>query len=244
MNHYTADLHIHTALSPCADCDMTPPAIVQQAVEQGLDIIAICDHNAAANAAGTQQAAPSQLCVLAGIEITTCEEVHVVGLFADASKAMQVAAHVQRGLPTSFEPAPGMSPQLVLDSDGTVVGHEPHMLAAASALNLAEAVALIRRHHGVAIAAHVDRPSFSVLSQLGFFPEDVTFDALEISEAGVRKGRHRDLAGQAPALVSGSDAHFLAGIGASTTRLQMRAPTFAELVLALRAQEGRRCCVA
>ena len=82
-----ADLHIHTALSPCADGEMTPPAIVHEAVMKGLGMIAICDHNSAANTEAVQKAAGGLLTVIAGMEITTAEEVHVIGLFPTVQSA-------------------------------------------------------------------------------------------------------------------------------------------------------------
>ena len=89
MNVCFADLHVHTALSPCADAGMTPPAIVDAALAEGLAMIAVCDHNTARNAAAVQAAAGARLAVIAGIEITTAEEVHVVGLFPTPSAAAE-----------------------------------------------------------------------------------------------------------------------------------------------------------
>ncbi|MCX5758981.1 MAG: PHP domain-containing protein, partial [Candidatus Hydrogenedentes bacterium] len=99
MRRFAADLHIHTALSACADDDMTPPAIVAAALEQGLDMIAICDHNSAGNAAAVQAAAGDALAVIAGMEITTAEEAHVLGLFPDAASAEAAGQEVRDTLP-------------------------------------------------------------------------------------------------------------------------------------------------
>ncbi len=49
MKTYQAELHIHTVLSPCAGIEMIPPLIVQQAIQSGLNLIAITDHNASEN---------------------------------------------------------------------------------------------------------------------------------------------------------------------------------------------------
>ena len=51
-----ADLHIHTVLSPCASRQMRPRAIVREAMEKGMAVIAVCDHNSAANARAVRQA--------------------------------------------------------------------------------------------------------------------------------------------------------------------------------------------
>ena len=98
MNVCFADLHVHTALSPCADDEMTPPAIVAAALAEGLAMIAVCDHNSARNVAAVQEAAGERLAVLAGMEITTAEECHVVGLFPDASAAQAAGAEVGASL--------------------------------------------------------------------------------------------------------------------------------------------------
>jgi len=34
MNRLAADMHVHTVLSPCASREMTPPAIVREAVRR------------------------------------------------------------------------------------------------------------------------------------------------------------------------------------------------------------------
>ena len=94
VNVCAADLHVHTALSPCAENDMTPPAIVERALAEGLGMIAVCDHNSARNAAAVQEAAGARLTVLAGMEITTVEECHVVALFPDAAAALAAGAEV------------------------------------------------------------------------------------------------------------------------------------------------------
>ena len=94
-----ADLHIHTALSPCASEEMRPPAIVREALKKGLDMIAICDHNTAGNVKATQTAAAGYLTVIPGIEITTAEEVHVLGLFPSSEEATAIATEVRNTLP-------------------------------------------------------------------------------------------------------------------------------------------------
>lgn len=249
MKPLLADLHIHTALSPCAAREMTPPAIVRTALEAGLSMIAICDHNAATNTAATQMAgARVGLAVLAAMEITTAEEVHVVGVFPDSSSACAAAAEVQATLPDAnaayYE---RFGPQQELDADGRVLAMEPKMLATASTLDLAAAVALIHEHGGLAIAAHVNRPSYSVLSQLGLFPDDAAFDALEVfTPCGPAAAPHaaatdalRALNRDELAVLAASDAHFLADIGRCRTELTLDAPTFDELALALRGIDGR-----
>ncbi len=244
MNAFLADLHIHTVLSPCAAEDMTPPAIVQAALDSGLSMIAICDHNAAGNTAATQAAAGDRLAVLAGMELTTAEEVHVLALFPDAAHAGAAAAEVGATLP----PADAayyrrFGPQRQMDSHGRVLGLEQRMLAVASTFELSAAVELIHRNDGVAVAAHVNRPSFSVISQLGLFPRDAGFDAIEVFSAPGFPSRAPEFAGYGLPVLASSDSHSLGDIGSARSVFVMEAPTFNEFVLALRGAGGRgvRC---
>lgn len=239
-----ADLHIHTVLSPCAAPEMTPTAIVQEAIDKRIAMVAICDHNSAGNTAATQRAAGDRLSVIAGIEITTREEVHLVGLFPDARAARTVGDRVKATLPDLTDPPHWMGEQKLMSSRSRVLGIEPKMLHAASTFSLEQAVDLIHEHGGLAIAAHLDRPSFSVLSQLGMLPEGLALDAIEVSPAGVKKGSQHSLATHGFTVVCSSDAHSLEEIGDGQTLLEVETATFQELAKALAARDGRRCCVA
>jgi predicted metal-dependent phosphoesterase TrpH len=243
MRNMAADLHIHTALSPCADREMTPPAVVDTALAKGLGIIAVCDHNSAGNIAATQQAAGRRISVLAGIEICTSEEVHVVGLFPSAGEALAVAEEIRDGLPESWIVSGRFEQQFLVDKDGRQWGLETRMLSASCALTLSETVELIKEYGGLAVAAHVDRPAFGVIGQLGLLPQDVEFDALEVSAVAPRKWANIFCEYGFPVITS-SDAHFLSAIGASNTLLRLLEPTFSELTLALQGVDGRACTIA
>jgi PHP family Zn ribbon phosphoesterase len=255
MKRLAADMHIHTVLSPCASREMTPPAIAREASVKGIAVIAVCDHNTAGNVRAVMGAAaliPDGPVVIAGIEITTAEEVHVLGWFPGPADACAVADEVAAGLPpwrplalrtvaasVSREPE-----QQLMDAAGNVTGVETRMLAAASRFTLSETVDLIHRHGGLAVAAHVDRRSFSVPGQLGFIPDDVPFDALEISAGGASRGRAADFLGHGLPLLSSSDCHFLGDMGSGFTLLEVSEPAFDEIAKALGNRDGRRCAIA
>lgn len=244
LKQYRADLHTHTALSPCGSEEMTPPAIVARALEVGLDMIAISDHNTAGNVRAVQRAAEEaggRLAVLAGMEITSAEEVHVLGLFAEVDAAEQVSAKLRALLSTADDHYYSFfGEQPLLAADGRQVGAETATLAWATPLDLGETVQLIHAAGGLAIAAHVDRKAFGVFSQLGFFPPDSEFDGIEVS---------RHVAGKPGALeqyevlglpiIRSSDSHFLEEIGSASTDLLLAEPTFAELALAFAERDGR-----
>ncbi len=261
MKTILADLHIHTALSPCASRHMLPRTIVHTCLDRGLTMIAICDHNSAANISAVAEAARREsgeaLKVVPGIEVTTREEVHVLGLFPALEGALAVGESILETLPgnrlteepsNSAAAAPDNG-QWILDWAGRRTATERHLLTAASGYGLEQAVNLIRRHGGFAVAAHVDRRAFSVLGQLGFFPETPRFFAAEISAAGVarmRKGKLsiEEMRASGLPLISGSDSHSPEEIACSYTVFRVTEPCFAELVLAIQGVGSRRCQIA
>jgi PHP family Zn ribbon phosphoesterase len=244
LRSFRADLHIHTALSPCADGEMTPPAIVAAATKAGLDVIAIADHNSAGNVAAVQQAAKDAgngLTVLPGMEITSAEEAHVLGVFPDLQSAEGAAAQLRTLLPQAdSEYYSYFGEQPLFAASGQVVGSETVTLAGASPLDLSATVEFIHRLGGLAIAAHVDRKAFSVYSQLGFFPTEAGFDGVEVSRR-IQNGSPLmdEYSTLALPLVGCSDSHFLEEIGTGTTELRLADAGFSELALAFAGAEGR-----
>ncbi len=241
---YRADLHIHTALSPCASEEMTPPAIVAAALRAGLDMIAVSDHNSAGNVAAVQEAARAAggaLAVIAGMEITSMEEAHVLALFPDAAAAEGVSSHLRGMLPELGEHYRSyFGDQPLMDQAGSVTGKETVALAFATPLDLNDTVEIIHGAGGLAIAAHVDRKTFSVFSQLGFFPTDAGFDGVEVSRhVKPDSPRLQEFAALGLPLTGSSDSHYLEDIGTASTELRLAAPTFPELVLAFAEAEGR-----
>jgi len=241
LRPFCGDLHIHTALSPCGGDEMTPAAVVAAALERGLALIAICDHNSARNAAAVGEAAGDRLAVLPGMEITTAEEAHVVGLFPTAAAALAAAEEVGRGLPLAdAEYTTFFGEQPVLAADGTPLDRETRALALATALSLDAAVALIHRHDGLAVAAHADRRPFGVIAQLGVFPAGAGFDAIEVSRHVARHPeRLEELWRQGLPILSASDAHYLEDVGAACSRITAAAASFAETAAAMAGLDAR-----
>jgi len=223
---------------------MSPPRVVEQALATGLDLIAICDHNAVGNVGAFKEAAAGKgLVVIAGIEITTAEEIHVVGLFPDQPSAQLVARRVLSTLPImgpQYERRFGE--QVLMDRNGCQTGRENRALALATALTLEETVSLIRDSRGLAIAAHIERPSFSVYSQLGDLPRWIPFDAIEVSPAAQRPmiGLREKFARYGFPMIASSDSHYLHEIGRARTFIEAAEATFEELAVAMRGEDGRR----
>ena len=243
MRTIRADLHLHTCLSPCGGFDVTPSAVVSRAAELGLDIIAICDHNSAENVSAARQAAkrlgPAAPCVLAGMEITSAEEVHMVSLFDDLETALTMQAmvfdHLQQGEnnPDLF----GM--QIVANADDEVEYFNERLLIGATDLTVADIVQRVHSLGGLVIAAHIDRPAFSLISNLGLIPPELKLDAVEISRLHDPADSGQWLFGADLPVVTSSDAHHLEDIGAVWTELTVDSPCLAELALALAGAKGR-----
>ncbi len=238
---FRADLHIHSCLSPCGELTMSPRAIVDRARKAGLDIIALCDHNAAGNAeAAVRAAAGTGLAVLPGMEIVSAEEVHVLALFAAMDGARPVLEAVERSLPDGGPKTAYVEDQVLVDENDEVTGFHPFFLMGATRLPVHEVVGLVHAHGGLAVAAHYDRGSFSVLSQLGFIPPGLAFDALEVFTPA---GAGPPFPGPPPSgfpLVRFSDAHRPEEIGAPRTDFLLASPTLEEIRKALAGAGGRR----
>jgi predicted metal-dependent phosphoesterase TrpH len=230
-----ADLHVHTCLSPCATLDMTPQKILRKAGEKNLAMIAITDHNSAENTPAMAAASRlTGLCVIPGLEITTAEEVHVLGLFPEVEHALSMQSLVYDTLQAGRNDEDLFGMQVVANEFEEVEGFNTRLLIGATELRVDEAVSAIHQRDGLAIAAHVDRQSFSVLTQLGFIPEDLKFDALEISRhLTLEEARSRFRQYERYPFITGSDAHDLNEIGVSPTRLRMERPGFPGLRMAL-----------
>ncbi|MBP1766800.1 MAG: hypothetical protein H6P98_915 [Candidatus Aminicenantes bacterium] len=233
MKTFRADLHIHTCLSPCADILMSPRSIAAAARRKDLDVVGICDHNSAENAAAVAEAAGRLgIRALPGLEVTSREEVHILALFDELESALSLQEHVYAALPgENNEEIFGL--QVVASADDEVLGTSGRFLAGATVLSLADVIGAVHDLRGLAVASHVDREGFGIIGQLGFIPADLPLDALEISRR-LTFQEGRAAFGRTRPLITGSDAHFLEEIGLAATCFQLEAATVREIGLALR----------
>jgi hypothetical protein len=237
---FNCDFHIHTCLSPCADLDMHPQALVERALEAGLDLIAICDHNSSENVPFVINAARGKkLNVLPGMEVTTSEEVHILAIFDSLPDLNKIQELVYQHLPGENDER-RFGVQAIVNENGEVEGINKKLLIGATDLSLDKLLNHIHQLNGLAIAAHIDRESFSVLGQLGFIDETIKFEALEVTPAtGIERARikYRELSNY-PFIIS-SDAHFLKDIGTASTRVVLQEASIIELKMAFARQNGR-----
>jgi len=219
---------------------MHPMALVQRAIEAKLDMIAICDHNSSANVPYVIKASEtSNLKILPGMEITTSEEVHLLAIFDSLSNLILLQNIIDQHLPGEND-EDRFGVQAIVNENGEVEGINNQLLIGATDLSLDTLISYIHQFNGLAVAAHIDRESFSVLSQLGFIDDNVGFDALEITPlTGFNQARIRYPELSKYSFIVSSDSHFIKDIGQAFTRLSLQEPSFAELKLALKRQNGR-----
>ena len=234
MKEWRADLHVHTCLSPCAEPEMMPTAIVRQASTVGLNVLGICDHNSSENvAAVTRAGVRESIAVMPGIEITSREEVHILGLFKTEKELEGVQSVVYQNLPGENDES-AFGPQTIVDERDRAVGVNTRLLIGATDLALEKVVGLIHDFGGLAIASHIDRQRFGIIGQLGFIPEGLELDAVEVSpDASVQ-----DWDGFP--VITSSDAHSLKDIGRSSTAFFAEEASVEEMGKALRTEDGRR----
>ena len=147
------DLHVHTVLSACAKSEMTPPRIVERALDLGLAGIAITDHNSAENAQAVQEAATGTgLAVLAGLEIQTAEEVDLLTIFSEMEQALAVQERVYAGLGEAQNRPEFFGEQIVVDGRGYPIRENTRLLQGRTDLTVEAAVRLVHDHQGLAVA--------------------------------------------------------------------------------------------
>jgi PHP family Zn ribbon phosphoesterase len=244
LKAYVADLHIHTVLSPCAEVEMIPPLIVEEALARGINLIAITDHNASANIEAVQRAAAGTgLAVLPGMELQTREEVHLLCLFDTLEQIAIWQKVVEAQMPPLENKIEYFGEQFVVDETGEFIRRETRLLLTSANLSLQEAVEGISRLGGLAIPAHIDRKAFSLIANLGFIPPDVPFDALELSRRlSPAEARQKFPQLENFPLIQNGDVHRLDEfLGVNIFKLA--APTTAELKLAFLNAQGRSLAV-
>jgi len=211
---YYVDLHIHSALSPCADDDMTPNNIVNMALLKGLDIISVTDHNSAENLEAVIKCGEKTgILVIPGMEIETTEEVHVVCFFPSLDKALKMQEEVYKALPSIKNRPDIFGNQLIFDEQDNVIGFLDRMLITATGITIENVNNKVKELDGVMIPAHVDRESYSILSNLGTLPNEIKVKCLEVSKfCNLDSFIHKcpELSGYE--FIKSSDAHSLGNI--------------------------------
>lgn len=197
------DFHIHSALSPCGDEDNTVNNIVNMSKLKNLDAIAISDHNSCLNCAAALKAGQREgILVIPAMELTTSEEIHVLFLFSKISDAESFSSYVEQKRMKIKNDAKIFGRQIIMDEYDKEKGEVDYLLTVSSNIGIYDAVNLAKEYAAVAIPAHVDKQSNSLLGILGFYDDALGFSAVES-----KKKTELNLP-----YITNSDAHYLADI--------------------------------
>ncbi|MBM4176987.1 MAG: PHP domain-containing protein [Ignavibacteria bacterium] len=240
LKKFMADLHIHSCLSPCGELSMTPQKIINEAKKKQLDFIAVSDHNSAENISAILNVAEkNSLTVIPAMEICSIEEVHTLALFRDLDSVLEMQSIVYNNLKGKNNPDV-FGLQVIGNENDEVEGFVDKLLIGATELSVDEIVNQVHTLDGLAIASHIDRESYSVISQLGFIPQNLEYDALEISSnISVEEARNRFAEYSVRPFIRNSDAHKLEDIAKCTTQFFIEEPSFDEVKKAFKNIGGR-----
>ncbi|MEE4199019.1 MAG: PHP domain-containing protein [Bacteroidales bacterium] len=242
MKLFKADLHTHTVLSPCGDLEMSPLNIILKAKEKGIDILGITDHNSTKNCKVLEEVAEEyDLFILKGTEVNTREEAHCLAFFESDDELSDFQQYIDEHLPNIKNDIKKFGYQVVVDKDENILEHVDRLLISALDVSIEQIEKKVHELHGIFIPAHIDRSRYSIISQLGFVPGDLNFDALELSKfvSGNDFVRNNGYLADYP-LIQSSDAHFLENIGDCTTGFYLQNRSFDEVRQAFKKENNRK----
>ena len=243
MNRYYYDLHIHSCLSPCADNDMTPYNIAGMATIAFLHIVALTDHNTVKNCPSFFKAAKAQgLIPVAGMELTTSEDIHVVCLFERLEEAIEFGDEVQKHRILIKNRTDIFGEQPIVDEEDNVIGTEEYLLSNATDISYDNVPAIVRRFNGVCYPAHIDRQTNGVIYTLGTLPETPHFSCVEFYNAEkCEEYKEKYPAIKGKNLIVSSDAHFLWDIRDAANYFELDDEPYSSELVRHRLFEKLRC---
>lgn len=207
------DLHIHSGLSPCGDNDMTPNNIVNMAYLKGLKVISVTDHNSMLNLKPVMKVANDRgILLVPGIEVTTREEIHILCYFPTVEAGMCFQDIIFNSLPDIENREEIFGSQLLFDREDNVIGQVRKMLLGSSKYSIDEIFTLVQEYDGAFVPAHIDRKSFSILSALGFIPDNIDIKSIEVSDLNELKNIEKRMSLDKHRVLKNSDAHYLGSI--------------------------------
>lgn len=220
---YYYDLHMHSCLSPCGDDEMTPNNIAGMGVVAQLDIMALTDHNTCLNCPAFFEAAEENGVIpIAGMELTTAEDIHVVCLFEKLSEAMDFSAYVNERRIAIKNRTDIFGNQLIMDGQDEIIGTEENLLPNATTITIDEVPDAVKGFNGVCFPAHIDKDSNGIVATLGVFPDTPFFPCAEIHNVEkTEEFREKFPILKDKTIVHSSDAHYLWDINGRLNYLEL-----------------------
>ncbi len=235
MTRLYYDLHIHSCLSPCAADDMTPANIIGMAAIKDLDVVALTDHNSCKNLSSFIKFADKfNIIAIPGIELCTIEDVHVLGLFPTLNDAIEFDEYIYNKLFDFRNDRKIIGNQYICDDNDEIVAMEETLLINAALITINEAYDKIKTHNGIMIPAHIDKPSNSLLSNLGFIPNNSKFSCVEVKykerqDEIIRNNHYLEKCN----IIYNSDAHNLFDINEAINYIEVENVTIPDILEAI-----------
>lgn len=210
MSRYYYDFHVHSCLSPCADDDNTPNNLAGMAALCGINIMALTDHNSCKNCPAFFEAAKRNgIIPIAGMELTTCEDIHLVCLFPE----LEAALEFDRAVDAFRTPFPNrvdiFGQQMIMDGEDNIIGIEKNFLPVATSIDLYAAFDMVKKYNGVCYPAHIDRQANGIISILGTLPSSPEFSCVEFHFSKNREEYTQKYSLQNKRILVSSDTHYL-----------------------------------
>lgn len=228
------DLHMHSCLSPCGDDDMTPNNLVNMSALAGLQVIALADHNTTRNVpAAVKVGEAAGVLVVPAMELTTKEDIHVLCLLPDLDRAEALRQYVYEKLPQRKNRPKAFGHQYVMDENDEILEEEPQLLAFGADIGIYETKALLERFDGLAVPAHIDRASYSLIGVMGLIDPAMGFSVYETTIGCDRQAlmeKYQFTGG----FLSSSDAHDLTAIRDAERTLEVEELTPRGVIEAVR----------
>ncbi len=210
MRKYYYDLHIHSCLSPCGDDDSTPNSIAGIGKLNSLDIMALTDHNTCKNCPAFFEACSRHgILPIAGMELTTAEDIHLVCLFPSLDKSLEFDKAVGERLMKIKNRTDIFGHQLICDSEDNVIGEEEYLLSNATDISVDEAPSFVELYGGICYPAHIDREANGIISVLGTLPKTPKFSCVELHNRENAEEYTANYSLSDKRIVINSDAHYL-----------------------------------
>lgn len=246
MRTWKADLHIHSVLSPCGSLDSSPKRIIEEAINKGLDIIAITDHNSTLNCEVSMHlGAQNKIKVFAGAEVTSREEIHCLCLFESIVQAKEFQKFLDNKLPKYYNDPVLFGDQVIVDAEDMIIDEFPYLLINAIDADINEIQTKVHQLDGLFIPAHIDKSANSLFSQFGIYPIDLEADALEISKFSDEKSIKEKMAliPEDLIFIRNSDSHYINDLGKTYTTFEMESASISEIRKAFKKQENRKVII-
>ncbi|MCF6240924.1 MAG: PHP domain-containing protein [Bacteroidales bacterium] len=245
MKDFRADLHIHTLLSTCGSLEMSPMQIIKEAKKKKINIIGITDHNSTQQCKEVYRIGKlNHINVFPGVEINTKEEVHCLAFFENFEKTAAFQSFLDENLPNIKNNPVKFGDQVWVDESEMIAGEETRLLISGLNKSIEEVEKKVHELNGIFIPAHIDRKTYSIISQLGFIPPQLCIDALELSDINIMQKfiQQFDINSNI-AFITASDAHYPEQIGSKYVKLLMKKPTFDEFVMCLNNKNNRKIII-